>query len=173
MPSKKSTGLSSLDNIDRRILKELQTNGRLPNTELSKRVGLSATPCLARVKRLESIGCIQAYTALINPTYVNADLLVFVEIRLTRTSPDVFTDFRESVIKLPEVLECHLVSGDFDYLLKARVADMHAYRILLGETLLRLPGVSASRTYVVMEEVKQTTCLPIPKIRNTKLKSNE
>lgn len=173
MPSKKSTSNQSLDNIDRRILRELQNHGRLPNTELSKRVGLSPTPCLARVKRLESIGCIQAYTALVNPAYVNANLLVFVEIRLTRTSPDVFTDFRESVIKLPEVLECHLVSGDFDYLLKARVADMHAYRMLLGETLLRLPGVSASRTYVVMEEVKQTTCLHIPKTKTQKLKSGD
>lgn len=165
MASPKPPETGSLDNIDRRILRELQDNGRIPNTELSKRVDLSPTPCLARVKRLETIHCIQGYTALINPAFVGANLLVFVEIRLTRTSPDVFKEFRIAVIKLPEILECHLVSGDFDYLLKARVGDMQAYRILLGETLLTLPGVSASRTYVVMEEVKQTTCLHIPKAK--------
>ena len=87
--------------------------------------------------------------------------MVFVEISLIRTSPDVFDDFRRAVIKLPQLLECHLVSGNFDYLIKARVADMTAYRKLLGETLLTLPGVSDSRTYVVMEEVKETQVLPI------------
>jgi Lrp/AsnC family leucine-responsive transcriptional regulator len=88
-------------------------------------------------------------------------LLVFVEISLLRTSSDVFDEFREAVLKLPQVLECHLVSGNFDYLIKARVADMGAYRKLLGETLLTLPGVSDSRTYVVMEEVKETQALPL------------
>ena len=86
-------------------------------------------------------------------------LLVFVEITLTRTSSDTFEAFSQAVIDLPQVLECHLVSGNFDYLIKARVADMTAYRKLLGETLLTLPGVSDSRTYVVMEEVKEHTAL--------------
>jgi Lrp/AsnC family leucine-responsive transcriptional regulator len=89
------------------------------------------------------------------------ELLVFVEISLLRTSADVFADFKEAVIKLPQVLECHLVSGNFDYLIKARVADMADYRKLLGETLLTLPGVSESRTYVVMEELKETQALPL------------
>ena len=88
-------------------------------------------------------------------------LLVFVEITLSRTSTDIFDAFRQAVIDLPQVLECHLVSGNFDYLIKARVADMAAYRQLLGETLLTLPGVSDSRTYVVMEEVKEDTPLPL------------
>jgi Lrp/AsnC family leucine-responsive transcriptional regulator len=98
----------------------------------------------------------------VSPEKVAASLLVFVEIRLSRTSPDVFEEFKKSIIDLPQVLECHLVSGDFDYLVKARVADMAAYRELLGETLLTLPGVSGSRTYVVMEEVKESGVIQIP-----------
>jgi len=151
-----------LDRIDRAILRELQRDGRLPNVELARRVGLSATPCLERVKRLERNGFIRGYSARVAPDKLRAGLLVFVEIRLTRTSPDVFEEFKSAVIDLPQVLECHLVSGDFDYLLKARVADMVAYRKLLGETLLTLPGVSGSRTYVVMEEVKESTEIAIP-----------
>ncbi|MGX5173646.1 leucine-responsive transcriptional regulator Lrp [Aliikangiella sp. IMCC44653] len=154
--------LSDLDRIDRAILRELQKDGRIANVELSRRVGLSPTPCLERVKRLEKNGYVTGYTAQVAPHKVGAALLVFVEIRLSRTSPDVFDDFKKSVIDLPQVLECHLVSGDFDYLVKARVADMKNYRKLLGETLLTLPGVSGSRTYVVMEEVKETTTIQIP-----------
>ncbi|NVJ65526.1 MAG: leucine-responsive transcriptional regulator Lrp [Gammaproteobacteria bacterium] len=150
-----------LDRIDLRILNELQTNGRISNVELAKKVGLSATPCLERVKRLEANGFIEGYSARLNPMKLSASLLVFVEIRLSRTSPDVFEDFKQAVTDLPMILECHLVSGDFDYLLKARVADMKAYRKLLGETLLTLPGVSASRSYMVMEEVKESHNLPI------------
>ena len=115
----------ALDSIDIKILNELQRNGKISNIDLSKKVGLSPTPCLERVKRLEKQGVIMGYRALLNP----------------------------------EILECHLVSGDFDYLLKTRVADMAAYRKLLGTTLLRLPGVNDTRTYVVMEEVKQTNYL--------------
>ena len=151
----------SLDRIDRQILRELQENGRITNTELAKRINLSATPCAERVKSLEKHGHIQQYQARLNPRLLDLELLVFVEISLFRTSPDVFEEFRIAVAKLPQVLECHLVSGNFDYLIKARVADMKAYRKLLGETLLTLPGVSDSRTYVVMEEVKETQTLPL------------
>lgn len=158
----KKHDLKQLDRIDRKILRELQLDGRVSNVELARRVGLSPTPCLERVRRLESQGYIKGYTAILEPHYLDASLLVFVEIRLTRTSPQIFDDFKAAVVKLPEVLECHLVTGSFDYLLKARVADMVAYRELLGETLLTLPGVSESRTYVVMEEVKQTTVIAIP-----------
>ena len=152
----------SLDRVDRQILRELQQNARLSNTELARRISLSATPCAERVKRLESQGYIQQYQAKLNPRQLNLELLVFVEISLLRTSADVFAEFSQAVASLPQVLECHLVSGNFDYLIKARVADMKAYRKLLGETLLTLPGVSDSRTYVVMEEVKETQTLPIP-----------
>ncbi|WP_442019719.1 leucine-responsive transcriptional regulator Lrp [Oceanisphaera sp. W20_SRM_FM3] len=150
-----------LDRIDRNILNELQQDGRISNVELSKRVGLSPTPCLERVRRLERHGYIEGYTAILNPQFLDASLLVFVEITLNRGTPDVFDEFNDAVQRLEEIQECHLVSGDFDYLLKTRVADMSAYRKLLGETLLRLPGVNDTRTYVVMEEVKQSNRLVI------------
>ncbi|WP_128413051.1 leucine-responsive transcriptional regulator Lrp [Vibrio parahaemolyticus] len=151
-----------LDRIDRNILNELQKDGRISNVELSKRVGLSPTPCLERVRRLERQGYITGYTALLNPQFLDASLLVFVEITLNRGAPDVFEQFNSAVQKLDDIhQECHLVSGDFDYLLKTRVSDMGAYRRLLGDTLLRLPGVNDTRTYVVMEEVKQSNQLVI------------
>jgi Lrp/AsnC family leucine-responsive transcriptional regulator len=151
----------SLDRTDRLILRYLQEDGRISNVALAKKVNLSATPCHERVRRLERHGYIRGYTALLEPGLVDAGLLVFVEIDLLRTSPDAFRSFRREAMKLPELLECHLVSGNFDYLLKARVKDMQAYRELLGEKILALPGVSDSRSYVVMEEVKETTCISL------------
>lgn len=150
-----------LDRIDRNILSVLQKDGRISNVELAKQVGLSPSPCLERVKRLESQGYILGYHALLNPQKLGAAMLVFVEITLTKTSVDIFADFSAAVQQHDDIQECHLVSGNFDFLLKARVADMSSYRKLLGDTLLRLPGVSASRTYVVMEEVKSTNSLRI------------
>ncbi|ABI71644.1 MULTISPECIES: leucine-responsive transcriptional regulator Lrp [Shewanella] len=156
MVNSKSFSVKDLDRIDRNILNELQQDGRISNVELSKRVGLSPTPCLERVKRLEKQGFISGYTALVNPHFLGASLLVFVEITLNRDTPDIFDRFNRAVQLLDDIQECHLVSGDFDYLLKTRVSDMSAYRRLLGETLLKLPSISDTRTYVVMEEVKQT-----------------
>ncbi|WP_441003339.1 leucine-responsive transcriptional regulator Lrp [Pseudocolwellia agarivorans] len=153
--------MRKLDRIDKNILYELQKNGRLSNIDLSKQVGLSPTPCLERVKRLEADKFILGYNAKLNAQYLDAALLVFVEITLTKTSPDVFDDFSKAVQTLDVIQECHLVSGNFDFLLKTRVKDMSAYRDLLGETLLRLPSVSESRSYVVMEEVKANNVLPI------------
>ena len=150
-----------LDRIDRNILIHLQKNGRISNVELAKEVGLSPSPCLERVKRLEKQGYIKGYHAVVAPEKVGAAMLVFVEITLTKTSVDIFEEFSAAVKSHNDIQECHLVSGDFDFLLKARVADMSSYRRLLGDTLLRLPGVSESRTYVVMEEVKSTTELRI------------
>ncbi|REL26829.1 leucine-responsive transcriptional regulator Lrp [Thalassotalea euphylliae] len=150
-----------IDRIDRNILEELQKNGRLSNVELSKRVGLSPTPCLERVKRLENDGYITGYRAILEPALLDAALLVIVEITLEKTSPDVFDDFSKAVQDVDVIQECHLVSGDFDFLLKTRVKDMAAYRELLGDTLLRLPAVSESRTYVVMEEVKSANVIPV------------
>ncbi len=151
----------TLDKIDRNILRELQKNGRISNVELSKKVGLSPTPCLERVKRLEKSGVIQSYTALLDPDALNASLLVYIEITLNRSSADVFERFNKAVNQVSEILECHLVSGDFDYLLKTRVADMSAYRKVLNQTLLALPDIKDSRTYVVMEEVKYLTSINI------------
>ena len=132
MANSKSFSVKDLDRIDRNILNELQLDGRISNVELSKRVGLSPTPCLERVKRLEKQGFISGYTALVNPHFLGASLLVFVEITLNRDTPDIFDRFNRAVQLLDDIQECHLVSGDFDYLLKTRVSDMSAYRRLLG-----------------------------------------
>ena len=145
-----------LDRIDKNILKALQADARISNVTLSKKVGLSPSPCLERVKRLEEQGYILGYEANLNPEKLGAAMLVFVEITLDRTSPDVFSEFSTAVQEHSAIQECHLVSGNFDFLLKTRVEDMSSYRKLLGDTLLTLPSVSASRTYVVMEEVKST-----------------
>lgn len=153
--------LADLDRIDRRILEVLQKDGRISNVQLARLVNLTPTPCLERVKRLERDGFILGYTALLNPERVDAGLLVFAEIRLTHTARDVFREFRREARKLPEVLDCHLVSGNFDYLVKARVRDMQEYRAFLAEKILALPGVNGSRSYVVMEEVKESTRLPL------------
>lgn len=150
-----------LDRIDRHILTVLQVDGRISNVALAKKVNLTPTPCLERVRRLERDGFITGYTALLDPKKVDAGLLVFVEISLLRNSPDAFNDFRREASKLTGILECHLVSGNFDYLIKARVKDMDEYRKLLGEKILALPGVSDSRSYVVMEEVRETTVIPL------------
>ena len=150
-----------LDRIDRNILIELQKSGRISNVELAEKVGLSASPCLERVKRLEQEGYIKGYHAKVDPHKLGAAMLVFVEITLSKTSVDIFEEFSAAVDLHDDIQECYLVSGNFDFLLKARVADMSSYRKLLGDTLLRLPGVSESRTYVVMEEVKDSTQLKI------------
>ena len=151
-----------LDKIDLRILKYLQSNGRMSMTELADKVGLSTTPCTERVRKLERDGIIEGYYARLNPQAMNSSLLVFVEIKLAAKSGDIFDSFRREVQKLPEVMECHLVSGEYDYLLKARIPDMSMYRKLLGDILLKLPHANESRSYVVMEEVKETLALPIP-----------
>ena len=123
--TKRSKELSS---IDKNILRVLQKDGRVSYAALSRQVGLSATPFMERVKKLEREGVIQGYSALINPEYLDAALVVFVQVSLHRTSKAVFEDFRQAAETLPEVQECYLLSGSFDYLIKARVADMAAYR---------------------------------------------
>ena len=159
--SRKSKNPKLLDRTDRRILECLQNDGRISNVQLARKVNLTPTPCIERVKRLERQGYIRGYTAILDPELVNASLLVFVEIDLSHNSPDAFRKFREEARRLPEIMDCHLVSGNFDYLIKARVSDMKAYRELLGEKLLSLPGVNTSRSYVVMEEIKETLKLPL------------
>ena len=143
-----------LDRIDRNILVELQKDGRLSNVELARRIGLSATPCLERVKKLEREGYIKRYKAVVDPAKLGQGLLVYVEVTVNKNSPDVFDKFNQAVRQHDEIIECHLVSGNFDFLLKTRVTDMSEYRGVLGDILLQLPNISESRTYVVMEEVK-------------------
>ncbi len=157
------TAFYQLDKTDRSILRALQKNGRISNAALSRKINLSPTPCLERVKKLEQKGFIQGYMAILDPALLESQLLIFVEINLKRTAGDAFQVFRQQILDIPEVLDCHLVSGNFDYLIKARVRDMQEYRSLLGEKILPIPGVEGSRTYVVMEEVKESLRLRIPR----------
>ncbi|WP_447555833.1 Lrp/AsnC ligand binding domain-containing protein [Vreelandella sp. EE22] len=152
----------TLDRIDLRILRALQENARISYVDLAAQVGLSTTPCLERVKRLERAGVIRGYKALLDPQALKANLLVFVEISLETQSPAVFDEFRRAVETLPQIQECHLVSGQFDYILKCRIPEMSAYRQLLGDVVLTLPGVKESKSYVVMEEVKESFSLFVP-----------
>ena len=153
--------MRDLDRIDLKILDILQREGRISVTELADRVSLSATPCSDRVKRMEREGVITGYHARVNPAALGKNLLVFLEIKLSAKSGDVFDKVKKELLYVPEVMECHLVSGDFDYLVKARLTEMNEYRRLLGEILKRLPSSAESRSYVVMEEIKETLFLPV------------
>jgi len=149
-----------VDQIDRKILRALQEDGRITNAGLAEKCGLSNAACFERVRRLRESGVILGYTALLDPEKLDRALMIFIEVLLDRTTDDVFAAFADHVRKLPDVIECHMVAGGFDYLVKARVKDMAAYREFLGKTLLQ-KGVRETHTYAVMEEVKNTTKLPI------------
>jgi len=150
----------ALDRVDRHILDLLQQDGRMSMTDLADRVGLTVTPCIERVRRLEREGVITGYYARVSPAALDAALLVFVEISITHKSDRSFEDFRREIVRIPYVLECHLVSGDFDYMVKARIKEIGQYRTLLGDILLRLPGVTQTKSCIVMEEVKETLFIP-------------
>jgi Lrp/AsnC family leucine-responsive transcriptional regulator len=149
------------DRIDRKILQVLQADGRLSNLKLAEAVALSPTAVLARVQRLARAGYILGYEARLDPLKLGLGMLVFVEVLLDRTTPHVFEAFKAAVQVHPQILECHMVAGGFDYLLKTRMADMQAYREFAGTVLWQLPGVRETRTYAVMEEVKSTGRLPL------------
>lgn len=150
---------TDLDRIDRKILSILQNDGRIANLKLAEGVALSPTAVLARVQRLTRDGFILGYEARLNPLKLGAGMLVFVEVLLDRTTPNVFDEFKAAVQVHPAIMECHMVAGGFDYLLKTRSADMTAYREFAGDVLWQLPGVRETRTYAVMEEVKHSTHL--------------
>jgi len=156
-----AAGPATIDKIDAKILRVLQKDGRISNLKLAEEVHLSPTAVLERVKRLTRDQFILGYEAKLNPAKLGAGLLVFVEILLDRTVHDVMDNFKAAVQVRPEILECHLVAGGFDYLLKTRVADMTAYREFIGSVIWTLPGVRETRTYAVMEEVKNVTALAI------------
>jgi len=145
--------MPDLSKVDRRILALLQQDGRLSVAEIGRRVGLTPSPCADRIKRLESIGVIKGYQAKLSPEALDAGLVVFVQVRLQRTAGDAFEAFTEAIELIPEVEGCHLVSGDFDFLIKARVKDMSHYKTLLAGSLLQLPNVQESKSYPVMETV--------------------
>ncbi|GHF78063.1 winged helix-turn-helix transcriptional regulator [Thalassotalea marina] len=150
----------TLDRIDLTILDTLQKDGRISNSELAKKVNLSASPCLERVRKLEADGYIERYGAFLNGNKLNYGLNAFLQVTLDRTKAEVFENFKREVVKIKEVAECHMVAGGFDYLLKLRYQNMEAYRDLLG-VIVELPGVSQTHTYVVMEHVKRDLGVPI------------
>lgn len=153
--------MPELDRLDRKILDALQRQGRITMTELGEQIGLSTSPCAERVRRLERQGVITGYHVRVNPQAIGKTLLVFVEITLTSKSGEVFEAVRREMLYLPEVMECHLVSGSFDYLVKARLHAMSDYRDLLGSILKKIPVPAQSHSYVVMEEVKESSYLSV------------
>lgn len=157
-----SASALDIDRLDLRILNVLQEDGRISNLRLAEAVALSPTAVLARVQRLTRDGYILGYEARLNPLQLGRGMMVFVEVLLDRTTPNVFEAFKAAVQVRSEIMECHMVAGGFDYLLKTRMADMPAYREFAGTVLWQLPGVRETRTYAVMEEVKNTTRLSLP-----------
>ena len=151
----------TLDEVDLRLLRVLQSDGRITNLKLAATVGLSSASTHERVRRLVRDGTILGFGARLNPALLQAGLLVFAEVRLADMSNAVNAAFKAAVQLRPEILECHEVAGGFDYLLKTRVAHMGAYRDLVAAVAWSLPGVRDVRTYAVMEELKNTTALPV------------
>lgn len=153
--------MKKLDAIDRAILAALQRDGRLPNVALAREVGLSPTPCTERVRALEAAGIIRGYRADLDAQRLGLGLIVFIEIAIDRTSEDAFAAFRAAIEAIPQIQECHMVAGGFDYLVKVAVRDMAAYRTFLGEVLSQVPGIRSTHTYPVMERVKDTHAIDL------------
>ena len=148
--------MKKLDAIDVAILDALQRDGRIANVALAKAVGLSPTPCVERVRSLEAAGIITGYAAHLDADLLDLEFMVFIEIAIDRTSEDAFDQFRQAMLGIPQVEECHMVAGGFDYLLRVRVRDMAAYRAFLREVLSTVPGIRETHTYAVMERVKES-----------------
>lgn len=153
--------MSDLDATDRRILTLLQRDGRITNADLSERVNLSASACHRRVQRLEKTGFIRGYVALVDPRRVGRQTTVFVEITLSGQADEVLDAFEREVARIPDVLECHLMTGAFDYLLKVVAADTEDFARIHRRFLARLPGVAQMRSSFALRTVRQTTALPI------------
>lgn len=148
-------GDASLDRIDLKILDLLQKDGRISNTKLAEAVNLSPTAVLARVQRLVADGYILGYYAHLNPEKLNAGFLVFIEILLDKTTPNVLDEFIEAARNYPEIIECHMISGGFDFLVKVRSKNMDDFRRIAGNVIWKLPGVKETRSYPVMQMVKE------------------
>jgi Lrp/AsnC family leucine-responsive transcriptional regulator len=148
---------SQLDRYDRAILDVLSVDGRLPITELSKRVGLSKTPCQNRLKKLINEGYIVGFRATLDPRKLGQEHVAFVEVKLSDTREAALKDFNQAVMATPEIEQCHMIAGAFDFLLKVRTSDMRDYRLVLGEKISALPHVANTSTHVSMEAVKDAS----------------
>ena len=144
-----------LDRFDQLILQVLSTDGRIPVTNLAKRIGMSKTPCQNRLKRLQADGYIVGFRAVLNPKKLGRDHVAFTEVTLSDTRESALDAFNKAVQSVPEIEQCHMIAGSFDYLLKIRTADIQTYRRILGEIITALPHVSNTSTYVTMQSVKE------------------
>lgn len=149
-----NTNTSILDRFDRQIIDILSKEGRLSITELAKRIGLSTSPCQVRLKRLQDHGYILGFRAILDPQKLSVEHVAFTEVKLSDTTERALTAFNNAVLKIPEIEQCHMIAGAFDYLLKVRTTDIRAYRRILGETISNLPHVANTSTYVSMQSVK-------------------
>lgn len=148
--------LEDLDVFDRKILRAMQANGRLSVGELSDEIGLSKTPCLTRLRRLESKGYIRQYKGVLDPALIRQDYVTFVQVKLEGTTRSQLNAFSDAVQNVPQIQSCHMMSGGYDFLLKIRTRNMKTYRELLGDVLSELPGIAQTSTFPVMETVKDT-----------------
>jgi len=146
-----------LDNFDLKLLQVLQHDGRVSIVDLAEQIGLSKSPCLKRLRRLEKDGYIRGYRADIDPYKVRQSHLVYVQVTLSSTKMRDLQAFNAAVQDIPQIMSCHMMSGGYDYLLKVRTKDMQAYRAFLGEVLASLPGVLQTSTFPVMEQVKESS----------------
>ena len=152
----------NLDSIDYKILRELQNQGDLSNVELAKRVHLSPSPCLARVKALEASGVIDRYVALANPLKLGLGLSVFINISLKEQSKSALAEFEQRIAEHEEVMECYLMTGDSDYLIRVAVADLPALEKFILEQLTPIPGIEKIRSSFALKQVRYKTALPLP-----------
>ena len=152
---------TKLDKIDRRILMELQNDARIANVGLAECVGLSPSPCLRRVKQLEAAGIIRRYSAVIDPARVGLGLSCFISVTLEHNVEQVLEAFEEAILERPEILECWPTTGEADFLLKVVTADLGAYERLMRDHLLRIPGISSTKTSFLLTPVKNETALPL------------
>lgn len=155
----------NLDPIDIAILRQLQSDARLSTVELARRVNLSPTPCAARVRKLQEAGVIEGYHARLSPAKLDLSLLVFIQVSLRQTDEATLHAFNAAMRDIPEVLECHMIGGGFDYLVKLRVGTMQRYREFLGHVIGAMSSIENTHSYFVMEEVKETVLLPLPERR--------
>lgn len=153
--------MKEMDRIDRRILRVLQGQGRIPNNELADAVGLSPSACLRRVRLLEDDGIIDRYVALLNPTKVGLGFTVYARVQLSSQDGDTIDHFTEQVLLLPEIVECNLMVGETDFLLRIVASDLDAYRQFQIDHLTRIRGVQSIKTEIPMQRIKLTSELPL------------
>src|SRR5579862_7933906 len=161
MSKRQTAAALTLDEIDRKILRHLQEEARISNADLADRVGLSPAPCLRRVRALEEGRVIRKYVTLLDPAAVNLGVTVFVQISLDLQVEDRLEIFERVVMRRPEVLECYLMTGDADYLVRVVVPDVAAYERFLKDTLTRIEGVAGIKSSFALKQVKYSTVLPI------------